>query len=328
MKYKAYVVSETDGGFTGEVKDKELAPLGENMVQIEVHYSSVNYKDMLSASGNKGVTRNYPHVPGIDASGIVTASDSDKFQIGDKVLVTGYDLGMNTSGGYQEYIQVPSDWVVALPEGLSLKESMILGTAGFTAGLSVKKIVDSGIKPSHGPVVVTGATGGVGSIAVSILAKLGYEVVAASGKPEKTDYIKDLGASEIIHRKDLDDTSGRPMLRGRFAAGVDTVGGNTLATVLKMMNYGGVVTNCGLVHDDSFTSSVFPFILKGVSLLGIDSVQCPLTTRLQVWTLLAEEFKPNNLDQVLHVIGLNELGDTFKKIKDNKHSGRTIVKIK
>lgn len=274
-KFKAMVVSELESKkFHREIKSKSISDLPEGDILINVKYSSLNYKDALSAIGNRGVTKEYPHTPGIDASGIVEKSGTSDFSVGDEVLVTGYDFGMNTSGGFQEYIRVPAKWVIKLPNGLSMRESMVYGTAGFTAALSVYKLVKSGVSPSDGDILVTGATGGVGSVALSILSKLGYRVIAVTGKTEEKQMLVDLGAKDIVSREDLDDTSGRPMLRGKWAGVVDTVGGNILATAIKSTNYGGSITCCGNVGGDKFSTSVYPFILRGVTLYGIDSVQC------------------------------------------------------
>lgn len=328
-KFKAMIVSETeDGKFVNEIKEKSIDDLPEGDVLIEVKYSSLNYKDALSFTGNKGVTRNYPHTPGIDAAGIVAESQSEDFKVGEKVLVTGYDLGMNTSGGFQEYIRVPSEWVVPLPKGLSLKESMVYGTAGFTAAISVYKLIHNGVKVDDGDILVTGATGGVGSVAVSILSKLGYSVVAATGKvDEQKDMLMKLGAKEVINRKEVNDESGRALLRGEWAGVVDTVGGNMLATAIKSTKYDGTVTACGNVLSTELTSSIFPFILRGVSLMGVDSVQIDMETRLEIWEKMANEWKINQLEKQGFEISLNELEEQLNQILAGQHSGRTIVNL-
>ncbi|WP_353053822.1 YhdH/YhfP family quinone oxidoreductase, partial [Bacillus thuringiensis] len=295
---------------------------------LPYHYSSLNYKDALSATGNKGVTRTYPHTPGIDAAGEVVSSEDNSFKAGDQVIVTGYDLGMNTSGGFGEYIRVPSSWVVPLPEGMSLKESMMYGTAGFTAALSVYKLIGAGIKPNMGDVLVTGATGGVGSVAVSILSKLGFNVVGATGKMEEEDMLLRLGAKKVIHRAELNDESGRPMLKGIYAGVIDTVGGRMLETALKTVKYGGCVTTCGNVAGQELQTTVYPFILRGISLLGIDSVQCPADVRSDVWTLLANEWGNKELRSYTGECTLEELEEKFTLILQGKLKGRTIVKIK
>ncbi|GMA98041.1 YhdH/YhfP family quinone oxidoreductase [Pelosinus sp. IPA-1] len=327
-QFKALVVTEGDDNqFSRKIVNRDVSTLPEGDVLINVKYSSLNYKDALSSSGNKGVTRKYPHTPGIDAAGIVAESKNEKFHAGDKVLVTGYDLGMNTSGGYGQYIQVPADWVVKLPTNLSLKETMIYGTAGFTAALSVYKLIHGGVKPSAGGILVTGATGGVGSIAVSILHKLGYSVIAATGKPDAKDMLLQIGAKDIILREELDDKSGKILLKGNWAGVIDTVGGNMLATALKSTNYGGSVTCCGNVASPELLTSVYPFILRGITLYGVDSVMCPMDLRLEIWSLLANEWKPHNLEQNVEEVSLDNLNKKIDLILQGKLQGRTIVNL-
>ncbi|MEM7800119.1 MAG: YhdH/YhfP family quinone oxidoreductase, partial [Chloroflexota bacterium] len=274
-----------------------------------------------------GVTRSFPHTPGVDAAGVVEASSNAEFSAGDEVIVIGFDLGMNTSGGYGEYVRVPAGWVVKKPESLSLRESMIYGTAGFTAAQSVDALVQAGVKPEDGPIGVSGATGGVGSVAVAILAKLGYQVVAYTGKLDQTDFLTGLGAAEVKDRSELNDESGRPMLRGTLAAAIDTVGGDPLSTLLKTTKYGGAVTCCGLVAGASFTSSVFPFILRGVSLLGIDSVECPLAEKKRIWSLISSDYKLDQLDSMSREIGLDGLADEIQLILKGGQRGRVLVKL-
>jgi len=327
-QFKAMVVTESkDNKFSREIVNREIGTLPEGDVLIHVNYSSLNYKDALSASGNKGVTRNYPHTPGIDAAGVVVESTNESFQAGDQVIVTGYDLGMNTSGGYGEYIKVPANWIVKLPENLSLKESMIYGTAGFTAALSVYKIISGGILPNSGNILVTGATGGVGSIAVSILYKLGYSVIAATGKSHSRDMLLSIGAKDILLREELDDKSGRILLKGNWAGVIDTVGGNMLATALKSTNYGGCVTCCGNVASPELLTSVYPFILRGITLYGVDSVQCPMDLRVKLWSMLTNEWKPHNLNQNVEEVSLAHLDHKIDLILQGKLQGRTIVNL-
>lgn len=326
--YKSLVVTEQENNtFSMEIVEKALSSLPEGDVLIQVQYSSINYKDALSATGNKGVTRRYPHTPGIDAAGLVVESSSENFKAGDSVLVTGYDLGMNTPGGYGQYIKVPANWVVKLPETLSLRESMIYGTAGFTAALSVYRLIASGVTPSDGEILVTGATGGVGSIAVSILHKLGYHVVASTGKTDANEMLLSIGATDIISREDLDDQSGKIMLRERWAGVVDTVGGNILATALKSTKYGGTVTTCGNVASPKLATTVFPFILRGISLIGIDSVECDMELRTKLWDLLSREWKIEALSKHVEEITLNELESKIQLILKGKLMGRTIVNL-
>lgn len=329
ITFKAMIVTETeDKKFIREIKEKTIADLPDNEVLIKVQYSSLNYKDALSASGNKGVTRKYPHTPGVDAAGEVVESATADFKSGDKVLVTGYDLGMNTSGGYEEYIRVPAAWVVRLPANLSLRESMIYGTAGFTAALSCYKMINNGVTPDKGPVLVTGATGGVGSIAVAILVKSGYDVIAVNGIVDEKEYLLELGAKEVISIEEADDKSGRPMLKPRWAGAIDTVAGNILTTAIKATQYGGTVTCCGNVGSGEFSSSIYPFILNGVSLLGIDSVNCPTDLRLQVWEKIASDWKLDHLEKITTELeSLEVLEERISLILEGKNKGRAIVKI-
>jgi len=326
--FRALIVSQGEGKtFTREVGARNTADLPAGDVLIRVHYSSLNYKDALSATGNRGVTRNFPHTPGIDAAGVVAASSAEDWPVGTEVVVIGYDLGMNTAGGYGQYIRVPAQWVVAKPEALTLQDCMIYGTAGFTAAQSVDALVSAGVKPADGKIVVTGATGGVGSVAVAILAKLGYQVVAATGKIDQADFLTGLGAAEVIHRDEVNDTSGRPMGRTNWAGGIDTVGGNPLTTLLKTTQYGGAVTCCGLVAGAEFTSSVFPFILRGVSLLGIDSVECPISERRRIWGLLGGEWKLDNLASLMKPVSLDQVSTEIDLIIKGQQRGRVVVDL-
>ena len=326
--FKALVVTEsTDSKISREIINREISSLPEGDVLINVKYSSLNYKDALSASGNKGVTKKYPHTPGIDAAGIVVESTNESVHVGDQVIVTGYDLGMNTSGGYGQYIRVPASWIVKLPDHLTLRESMIYGTAGFTAALSVYKMISGGIRPDSGNILVTGATGGVGSLAVSILHKLGYHVIGVTGKPNAKEMLLQLGASDIILREELDDKSGRILLKGNWAGVIDTVGGNMLATALKSTNYGGSVTCCGNVASPELLTSVYPFILRGITLYGIDSVQCPMSLRLEIWSMLSSDWKPQNLNQHVEEVSLENLDTKIDLILQGKLQGRTIINL-
>ncbi|WP_242693080.1 YhdH/YhfP family quinone oxidoreductase [Sabulibacter ruber] len=321
------VTQQEAGGFNLEVTQKSIQDLPAGDVLVRVRYSSLNYKDALSASGNRGVTRNYPHTPGIDAAGVVEESSHPDWQHGNEVIVTGFDLGMNTSGGFAQYIRVPAKWLVKLPQGMTLRESMTYGTAGFTAALSVAALVRNGVTPEKGPVVVTGATGGVGSVAVSILHKLGYTVQAVSSKTTSQDFLTSLGASEIIPRAEMEDQSGKAMLKTRFAGAVDTVGGNVLATVIKSVHYGGTVTACGMVNGGELPITVFPFILRGIQLAGIDSVEFPAEQRPAIWQHLATDWKPANLESLAHEITLPDLPEAIQTILKGKMQGRALVKI-
>jgi len=325
-QFKAMIVEEhAEKKFARRIGVRQVDDLPEGDLLIRVRYSSLNYKDALSATGNPGVTRKFPHTPGIDAAGEVVEDSSGTFSPGDKVVVTGWDLGMNTAGGYGEYIRVPADWAITLPEGLSLRDSMILGTAGFTAGLSVHALAER-ITPDAGEILVTGATGGVGSVAVAILAKAGYRVVAVTGKTDQVDFLKNLGAGEVITREALMENASRPMMKERWAGAVDVVGGEMLAAVLKSTRYGGTVTCCGLVGSPELPVNVFPFILRGVSLLGIDSVQCPTEPRLAVWKKLAGEWRVD-LEALVSEVSLEELEGPIQSILKGGLRGRVLVKL-
>lgn len=263
--YKALVVEETDGGYVRSIQLRNIDDLPAGELLVRVTYSSLNYKDALSATGNKGVTKNYPHTPGIDAAGIVEKSQSPAFEPGDAVIVTGYDLGMNTAGGFGEYIRVPEAWAVKLPVGLSPREAMIFGTAGFTAGISVLKLSEH-IRPDDGEILVSGATGGVGSMSVAILAKLGYRVVALTGKAEEQDFFDKLGAHRIMSRQVFQEQTGRPLLPVQWAGCIDTVGGTVLENLIKATGPLGIVTCCGNVASADLTLTVYPFILRGCRL--------------------------------------------------------------
>ncbi len=326
--FKALVVEQVEKRkFESSVTQRTLDDLPEGDVLIRVRYSSLNFKDALSTQGNPGVTTKFPHTPGIDAAGEVVASESSDFNVGDEVLVTGFDLGMNTSGGFGQYIRVSSSWVFALPEGLSAREAMIYGTAGFTAAISVQKLVDAGVKPEHGEVLVTGATGGVGSVAVGILAKAGYTVVALTGKASQVDFLKQLGASDVISREAFLENAHKPLMRERWAGAVDCVGGDYLAAAVKSSRYDGVVTCCGLTASTDLPLNVFPFILRGVSLLGVDSVQFPSQKRSPIWQKLSQEWKLDSLDSLVKEIGFSELQDKIDSILAGNIVGRTLLNL-
>lgn len=326
-KFNALIVSEENGKFSRKIAERNIDELPAGDVLISVKYSSLNYKDALSAIGNKGVTRKYPHTPGIDAAGIVVETSSNKFKAGDEVLVTGYDLGMNTSGGFAEYTRVPSDWVVKLPKGLTLKESMIYGTAGFTAALSLHKLEQCSEEKIEGEVLVTGATGGVGSLTVAILSKKKYTVVASTGKKDKTDFLKKLGASIVIGRNEVDEKSGKPLLNRRWKAAIDTVGGNILSTVIKQMDYRCSVASCGNTYSSELNTNIFPFILRGVNLLGINSAETLMNLRLKIWNKLAKEWKPDCLDEIYTECSFQQLSDKIDLILQGQVTGRVVVKI-
>jgi acrylyl-CoA reductase (NADPH) len=329
LDYKAILITENDDGtFSKSVTTKRINDLPDGDIVINVQYSSLNYKDALSASGNKGVTRNYPHTPGIDAAGLVADSNSDKFKVGDEVLVTGFDLGMNTSGGLAEYIRVPEEWVVPMPEGLTLQESMIYGTAGFTAAMSCYKLIENGVTPDKGKVLVTGATGGVGSIAVSILSKSGYDVTAVNGFTDATEYLTSIGANDIISIEEATDTSGRIVQKQLWAGAIDCVGGDVLATAIKSTQYGGTVTCCGNVGSGDLNTSVYPFILRGVSLLGIDSVNCPKELRLNIWNKISSDWKLDHLSTITTELpDLEAVSERIDMMLSRQSKGRAIVKV-
>ena len=325
--FKAMVVSETaEKTFVREIKQRALSDLPAGELIIEVKYSSLNYKDALSATGNKGVTRKYPHTPGIDAAGVIVDSTTKLFGVGEQVTVTGFDLGMNTSGGFGEYVSVPVLWATKLPQSLSLKDSMGYGTAGLTAALCIIRLMASGLTKDSGEVLVTGATGGVGSVAVAILGKLGFNVVAATGKASEHDFLKGLGAKTIISREEADDTSGRPLQKPRWAGVVDTVGGNILATALKTAKYGGLVAACGNAMSPELNVNVFPFILRGVSLLGVDSVEIPMRARQMAWSKLAGEWRID-LSSIVKEVSLEELNPQIDAILKGGVRGRVVVDL-
>ncbi|MGB6378648.1 MAG: YhdH/YhfP family quinone oxidoreductase [Syntrophobacteria bacterium] len=326
--FKAMVVQEkTDGTYTRRIAEKSLDDLPAGEVLVRVHYSSLNYKDGLSATGHRGVTKHYPHTPGVDAAGVVEESLSEAFQPGDEVIVTSYDLGMNTSGGFGQFIRVPAGWVVPLPENLSPKESMAYGSAGLTAGFCIFKLQEHGVTPERGEILVTGATGGVGSFAVAMLAKIGYQVVAVTGKMDEKQFLIDLGAKEIISRDAATDTSGKPLLKSRWAGVVDAVGGEILATAIRSTKLHGAVTCCGNVASPDLPINVYPFILRGISLVGIDSQSFPMTFRRQTWEKIATDWKLDNLDRQTSVCSLEELDSEIDLILAGKQKGRVIVDL-
>jgi len=326
ISYKAFIVEESEKNtFVQKIKTAHTKDLPEGDVLIRVAYSSLNYKDALSATGNRGVTRHYPHIPGIDAAGIVEDSHCEAIKKGEKVIVTSYDLGMNTAGGFGQYIRVPKDWVVKLPKGLDLKHSMILGTAGFTAAMSIFKLIQT-VRPDHGDILVTGATGGVGSLAAGILSHLGYSVTAVSGKADTT-LLKNLGVKAVITRKNFLENTKQPILKPQWAGVIDTVGGDILATAIKATNQDGIVTCCGNVASSNLPINVFPFILRGIALLGIDSQHCPMALRSRIWKNLAHDWKFDRLDSIYDEIYLDQLKDKIKLILKGKLKGRTLVNL-
>lgn len=326
--FKALQVSEAaEGRFESKIVDRVIDELPAGEVLIRVSYSSLNFKDALSASGNRGVTRSFPHTPGIDAAGVVASSSVGEFAEGDEVIVTGYDLGMNTAGGFGQYIRVPAAWVIKRPQGLSLREAMILGTAGLTAALCVDKLEQAGLEPGEAPVLVTGATGGVGSIAVALLASLGYKVAAVTGKADQAEFLTRLGASQIVERAALQAGVEKALLKEQWGGAVDTVGGDILFNVVKSLRRGASVACCGLTAGTHFQASVLPFILRGVNLLGVDSVEIPLVVKASMWDKLSLQWKLANLDDLSQEVGLEQLPEAIKRILTGGQVGRVLVRV-
>ena len=325
IKYKAFITQETESGFSNSIESLSIADLEENDLLIKVSYSSLNYKDALSASGNKGVTRTYPHTPGIDAVGEVIKSNSSDFKDGDKIIVTGYDLGMNTYGGFGQYISIPATWAISLPNELSEAEAMSIGTAGLTAGLCVRKLLQNDLTPDSGDVLVTGASGGVGSVAVMVLSKLGFNVVALTGKQDQVDYLESLGASSVIIRSQMEE-QGKPLQKGIYQGGVDTVGGNILSNFISQTSQRGAITCCGNVASDKLETSIFPFILRGVTLIGIDSAESLLEVKKEIWNNFSNDWKID-LEKITKEVFLESLSDEVEKILKGNQVGRIRVNL-
>ena len=324
MKFNAFWIEKSDSGFTQSVIERDVEDLPEGEVLIDVAYSSLNYKDALSATGSPGVTRNYPHTPGIDASGIIAESADSKLSVGDEVIVIGFDLGMNTPGGFGEKIRVPSDWVVKMPKGLDLHSCMVIGTAGFTAAECIQKLESAGLSKESGPVLVTGATGGVGSVAVKLLAQLGHEVHAVTGKADKADFLKSLGATEVVSREAALEGLDKPLLKESWGAVVDTVGGDMLFNAVKGLRYGGSLAACGLVGGANFSASVLPFILRHVNLLGVDSVQLPVSEKEVIWSRLASDWKMD-LSSLEEALTIDKLPEAINRIIKGEMVGRGVL---
>jgi putative YhdH/YhfP family quinone oxidoreductase len=326
--YRALLVDKQDGQFSVGVRELEWSALPAGDVTIRVAYSTVNYKDGLACTPDGRIIRDYPMTPGVDLSGTVTESADGRFRAGDGVLVTGFDQGVAHPGGFAEYARVPADWVVKLPAGLSAREAMALGTAGFTAALSIHRLEQNGVRPGGGPVLVSGATGGVGSTAVSMLAGLGYEVAGSTGKTEEHAFLRGLGATEVLSREEVSAQSGRPLEKERWAACVDPVGGDTLAYMLRTTRYGGSVASSGLTGGTALNTTVFPFILRGVNLLGIESVMCPMSVREPLWERLAGDLKPRGLiESIAHEIALEQVPELASVILRGGVRGRAVVKL-
>lgn len=327
-RFKALRIFEEGKKFTYKVIEREISELPQGDVLIKVAYSSLNYKDALSCAGNKGVTRSYPHTPGIDAAGIVAESNTDLFKEGDKVIVTSYDLGMNTDGGLAEYIRVPAEWIVPLPSNMDLREAMIIGTAGFTAAMCIDRLLKSGQTPEQGKIIVTGALGGVGSLAVGMLSKLGFDVIAASSSLyDGEEMLNDLGANSRVDSSSTNDESGRPMLRPSWAGAIDVVGGNTLVTLLKACAPMGNVACCGNIGSGDLNMTVYPYILRGISLLGVDSQNCPMILRTQIWETISKEWYPKTIEKYTTETNLEGVCQYIEKMLKRKSRARVIVKM-
>ncbi|MFF3099516.1 NADPH:quinone oxidoreductase family protein [Viridibacillus arvi] len=326
-RFKALVVNNEDD-FTVKVNELTLKDLPDGDVLIKVSYSSINYKDSLATIPNGNIVNTYPFVPGIDLAGIVVSSNDSRFQEGDEVIATSYEIGVSHFGGYSEYARIPANWIVRLPKGLTLKEAMIIGTAGFTAALSVLRLEENSVSPEKGKVLVTGATGGVGSFAISILSTLGYQVEASTGKESEQEFLRSLGATSIVSREEVYDGKIRALGKQKWAAAVDPVGGEPLASLLSQIQYGGSVAVSGLTAGTKLPTTVFPFILRGINLLGIDSVYCPMETRLKVWDRLALDFKPENLEKFIQQeVTLQQLPEVLPTLLKGQAKGRTLVKL-
>jgi NADPH2:quinone reductase len=324
--FDAFRVFDEAGTISGRLVQVSLDELSEGAVVIKTAFSSVNYKDALAATGSGKIMRRFPLIGGIDVAGSVETSADPRFNGGDQVLVTGFDLGVAHDGGFAAYVRVPADWVVPLPKGLSAFDAMAIGTAGFTAALSVVDMERNGLTPASGPVIVTGATGGVGSIAIQCLAARGYEVTALTGKPQQEPYLRALGAKRILLRDTL-QMGTRPLEKSVWAGAVDAVGGTTLAWLTRTMMQNGCIASSGLTGGIELQTTVWPFILRGVKLLGIDSVMCPMATRLEVWRRLATDLKPARLAEAARQIALEELPAAFDVLLQGRARGRYVVKL-
>jgi acrylyl-CoA reductase (NADPH) len=324
--FKAIVVDKTETGQTVALRDFDDKDLMDGDVTVRIEYSTVNYKDGLAVTGKAPVVRRFPMIAGVDFAGTVEASSHPAWKAGDKVILNGWGLGETHLGAYALKARVKGDWLVRLPANMSARDAMAIGTAGYTAMLSVMALARAGLEPKSGPVIVTGAAGGVGSVAIALLAKLGYAVAASTGRPEEADYLKGLGAADIIERKELAGPV-RPLGKERWAGGIDSVGSTTLANVLSMTRYGGAVAACGLAGGMDLPTTVAPFILRGVSLLGIDSVMCPLPLRQQAWQRLAVDLPSDKLAAMTTEIGLGDVIDAGKRIVEGQVRGRIVVKI-
>ena len=325
MQYKALVTSEENKTFVNSIETKDISDLPNNDTLIKVKYSSLNFKDALSASGNKGVTRNYPHTPGIDAAGIIEKTSGSKFKPGDEVIVTGYDMGMNTNGGFGEYIKVPQEWIVKKPENITLSESMAFGTAGLTAGLCLRKLLAHGLQPDDGDVFVSGVTGGVGIISLMLFKKLGFSVSAITGKLDQEEFLKSLGANKVIDRNTLDLDLISPLQKPIYSGGIDAVGGKILSNLICSTSQRAAIACCGMVGGLSLDTSIFPFILRGLSLFGIDSAESLIDVKEEIWNNFSSNWKLENIDENIKDISLDELPSEIDKILKGEQVGRVRI---
>ena len=324
--FRAFRITNNAGTIGGSIVDATLDELTPGDVVIKAEYSSVNYKDALAATGTGKILKRFPLIGGIDVAGTVVSSADGRFREGDRVLVTGYEFGVAQDGGYAAYVRVPADWVVAIPDGLSAREAMVLGTAGFTAGLAIVRLERNGLMPGQGPIAITGATGGVGSIAIAALSRLGYDVTAITGKDDAHDYVRSLGARDVISRTTL-AMGTRPLETARWAGAIDAVGGDLLAWLTRTTNYWGSIASTGLTGGIELRTTVMPFILRGVSLIGIDSAMCPMAVRIEVWRRLASDMKPQQLSSVAREITLDGLPEAFDTLIKGAARGRYLVAV-
>ena len=317
---------EEDQKATNEIKELDISMLPEGDVLVDIDYSTINYKDSLAITSASPIIKSYPMVPGIDFAGTVEDSSNSNFKVGDKVILNGFGVGEKHWGGLSQKARVNGDWLVHMPKEFTSKQAMAIGTAGYTSMLCVLALENNGISPNSGEILVTGASGGVGSVAISLLSKLGYTVCASSGRNEHAEYLKSLGADNIIDRNELSE-KGRPLNKERWAGAIDSVGSHTLANICASMKYGGTVAACGLAQGFDFPSTVMPFILRGVTLAGVDSVYCPLKDRIKAWERLATDLNMDHLNSMINIISLSEVGETTQKMLSGKTHGRIIVDV-
>ncbi|MFW3517255.1 acryloyl-CoA reductase [Staphylococcus caprae] len=323
-KFKAFIVDQDENGkVSQEYKTLTKDDLPEGDVLIKVHYSGINYKDALAAQDHNAIVKEYPMVPGIDLAGTIEETNAPGFEVGDKVIATSYDLGVSHYGGFSEYARVKSEWVIELPEGLTLEEAMIYGTAGYTAGLAIEKLEKAGMSIEGNEVLVRGATGGVGTLAMLMLDNLGYDVVASTGRKDVDNQLKQLGATEVIDR--LPDNDDKSLASRTWQAAIDPVGGKNLPYIVKRLDNNGSVAVIGMTGGTEFESSVFPFILRGVSIIGIDSVFTPIKLRRRVWRRLARDLKPDQLHDIKHIISFEDIPDAIEKVINHENTGRIVI---